>query len=184
VHEIKAPDSRELDITNEKAISEYIIDFKPEVLINCAGYIFPNTIADSSTDDFIMHFAINVFGAFLCSKWSIKQNNKVIIINVGSTSAFEGRENWGAYCASKAALMSLTETLAREGIACYSLNPARTNTKMRERLFPTEDKAALMTPEHLATFVSRILNSDFISGSHLIVKKDYFYVLPMRECPK
>ena len=157
--------------------------YHPDILINCAGYIIPESIKNSSYEQWKKHIDINCNGVFLCSKYAIC-NGCTTIINIGSTSAFEGRKNWGAYCASKASTLSITETLAEEGILAYSLNPARTNTKMRDRLFPNEDKNTLMNSKRVAEFVLKILLGEFVSGSHIILKKDRYFVLPSRKCPK
>ena len=55
---------------------------------------------------------------------------------------------------------------------------------MRERLFPGENTSNLMEPDRVAVFVMKALHGEFSNGSHVIVKKDYFYVLPMREVAK
>lgn len=179
---VLTPNHKELDVTNISNITTYIAKNKPNVIINCAGYILPNLITVEDYESFIKHFQINVFGAYYCSKIGISYGANTII-NIGSTSAFEGRPSWGAYCASKAALMSFTETLAKEGIYAYGLHPARTDTKMREELFPKEDKTTLMRPERVAEFALKILQHEFQSGSHIIVKKDSYLVLPSRICP-
>jgi len=172
-----------LDITNNIMVKEYMGFHVPDILINCAGYIRPSPIGNTSLAIWNAHFAVNVTGAFLCSKFAQWAGCKTII-NIGSTSAFEGRENWGAYCASKAALISLTETLAEEGIDAYSINPARTATKMRQRLFPNEDTKTLMPPEVIAGCVLNVLQGQFSLGSHIIVGKDFFHVVSKRRCPK
>jgi NAD(P)-dependent dehydrogenase (short-subunit alcohol dehydrogenase family) len=184
-YDVLLPTRDELNVANVDQVKSYMIRHLPNVLINCAGYINPLTLKDyTTTDDFVEHFIVNTFGPFCCAMYSV-QNGCDTIVNIGSTSAFEGRESWGAYCASKAALMSLTETWAREGIKCFSINPGRTNTKMRKKLFKKEDTSTLMSPYVVAFWVCRVLTSnDILSGSHVVVKRDRVYILPMRECPK
>jgi NAD(P)-dependent dehydrogenase (short-subunit alcohol dehydrogenase family) len=174
------PTRRVLDVTNEVNVKSYMEDIKPYILINCAGYIKPSPVSEAKLEDWQKHFDVNVTGAFLCSKYAI-QNGCKVVINIGSTSALAGRKDWGAYCASKVALMSLTETLAEEGIFAVSVNPARTNTAMRKRLFPKEDSDTLMTPERVASCIYEILVGGARSGSHIIIGKDFFYILPQRR---
>lgn len=178
------PNRVELDVEDEARVYEYIKKTAPDVLINCAGYIEPSTIPESTTANFIKHFTVNTFAPYWCSKWALNINPSTIIINIGSTSAFEGREKWGAYCSSKAALLSLTETLAREGYKCYAIHPSRTNTPMRNKLFKNEDVSTLMPPEKVGSFVARILGGEFNSGSHIVLKKDSYFVFPMRRVPE
>ena len=182
-YNVFAPNRTDMDITNETQIKGITKAFNPDILINNAGYIIPNSIVDISLEEWEKHLKINLTGAFLCSKEAILNGCKTII-NIGSTSAFEGRAKWGSYCAGKAGGTSLIETLVEEGLEAYSLNPARTATKMRENLFPNEDKSTLMPPERIGEFVLRILNKEFENGSHIIVTKDKHIVIPKRKCPK
>ena len=175
-----------LDVTNKVMVKSYMEHHRPWLLVNCAGHIVPNLIRDTSLAEWQTHFDVNVTGAFLCARYACLSGCR-IVINIGSTSAFEGRKGWGAYSASKAALISLTETLAEEGVDAYSLNPARTKTNTRKRLFPNEDEETLMSPEKVASQVLDILDlfsGGLKSGSHIILSKDHHYVLPRRSCPK
>jgi 3-oxoacyl-[acyl-carrier protein] reductase len=182
-YEVSAPGKEEMNVTNPEQIATYFSNIKPDILINCAGYIMPSSIKDSSYDEWTKHLEINLTGTFLCSKIAILSGCSVII-NIVSTSAFEGRPNWGAYSASKAGVISLTETLAREGYNCYSLSPSRTATKMRTNLFPNEDPKTLMKPERIGEFILKIMNKEFENGSHIILTKDNSIIIPMRQCPK
>ena len=178
-----APNRQEMDVTDEIRIKHIMNLFKPDILINNAGYIIPNSIINTSLEEWEKHIKINLTGAFLCSREAILNECK-IIINIGSTSAFEGRATWGSYCASKAAGTSLIESLVEEGIEAYSLNPARTATKMRKNLFPNEDPNTLMPPERIGEFILKILNKEFENGSHIILTKNKYITIPKRRCPK
>ena len=136
---VLSPSKRELDITDEIEVRQFMQSYPPDVLINCAGHIFPQSLVEISTEELKKHFQVNVFGSVYCAKYAILNGGR-IIISIGSTSAFEGRNTWGAYSASKAAQRIFMDSWAVEGIECYSVHPARTNTKMREKLFPAEDK--------------------------------------------
>jgi 3-oxoacyl-[acyl-carrier protein] reductase len=182
-YNVFAPNRTDMDITNETQIKGIMKAFNPDILINNAGYIIPNSIINISLEEWEKHLKINLTGAFLCSKEAILSGCKTII-NIGSTSAFEGRAKWGSYCAGKAGGTSLVETLVEEGLEAYSLNPARTATKMRENLFPNEDKSTLMAPERIGEFILKILNKEFENGSHIIVTKDKHMIIPKRKCPK
>jgi NAD(P)-dependent dehydrogenase (short-subunit alcohol dehydrogenase family) len=183
--EIFLPSRNELDVTNPYSVHSYINRVCPTILVNVAGYIKPSALKDSNDKEVLDHFMVNTIGSYYCAKYAVLHGCHTII-NVGSTSAFEGREAWGAYCASKNALISFTESWAREGICCFSINPARTKTKMREKLFPGEDRLSLMEPMVIGDWIVKILRGDIniVSGSHIIVKKDRVFILPPRECPK
>jgi len=178
---IETPGKGELDVTDENIVRTYITSVKPDVLINCAGYIETGLLADISMTDFRKHFDVNVFGALLCSKEAVKNGCRTII-NIGSTSSFESKPSWGAYCSSKAALVAITEAFSKEGISCYGLHPGRTATKMRKRLFPDEDTSTLSSPSRIASFVFKIINNEFSNGSQIIVFKNHYYILGSRTC--
>ena len=54
-NEIIATDVAELDITNEKAVMNYIVDLKPEYIINCAAY----TAVDKAEENYELADKIN-----------------------------------------------------------------------------------------------------------------------------
>lgn len=179
-YNVLTPNKEQLDVSDIFNICKYMIKFQPDILINCAGYIVPNAIKTISAGEWGNHININLSGTLYCSQYAILNGCKTII-NIGSTAGFEARPEWGAYCISKAGVLALTECLAVEGFYAYSINPARTKSKMRERLFPNEDQSTLMNPERIGEFVLKILNGEFKSGSHLVVKKDEYYVIPPRK---
>lgn len=176
---VLTPSRKELDVKFNSMILYYFKNNKIDILINNAGYIHPNKIVDLEYGDLMDHFAVNIVGAFLCSKYAIL-NGCNTVVNIGSTSAFEGRPEWGAYCASKAGLLSLTETLVKEGYTSYTINPSRTDTKMREMLFPGEDKNKLMPPERIANIVCECLKGCAPNGSHLVIYPNNVIEKPMR----
>ena len=54
-NEIIATDVAELDITNEKAVMDYIMNLKPEYIINCAAY----TAVDKAEENYELADKIN-----------------------------------------------------------------------------------------------------------------------------
>jgi len=151
---------------------KYFRKEKPDVLINNAGYIKPELIKESNIDDWIKHVNINLNGTYLCSRESIKRGCK-IIINIGSSAGTKGKALWSAYCASKRAVVSLTESLVEEGIKCVCISPGRTKTKMRKQLYPNEDQSTLMTAKQFAIELKKIMEQiDEYTGMDIVVKKE------------
>jgi len=179
-YEVYTPGRDELEVTDTIAVEKYFRTIKPDILINNAGYISASPLKDMSIVEWDEHIDVNLSGMFYCAKYAML-NGCNTIINIGSTSGFMGRPNWGAYCVAKAGTLSLTETLANEGVTCYSINPSRTKSKMRERLFPDEDQNTLMNPERIGNFVNLLLKGGIQSGSHMVVKKDSYLILPPRQ---
>src|SRR5213592_3181872 len=82
-------------------------------------------------------FAVNVKGVFLCARAAIPllaQRGGGRIVNVASVAGKTGRGGLAAYCASKAAVISLTQALAEElgpmNIAVNALCPGYIKTAM------------------------------------------------------
>jgi short-subunit dehydrogenase len=75
------------------------------------------------------------------------------ILNVGSTSAFQPIPTLGLYAASKAFVLSLSESLSEElrdtGVTVTALCPGLTRTDMLDRV--QENEAARWTPEFLVS---------------------------------
>jgi 3-oxoacyl-[acyl-carrier protein] reductase len=90
-----------------------------DVLVNNAGWTkrVPHAELDALDDEvWRKTLAVNVYGAWYCMKHAIppmQRQGGGVIINVTSVAAFHGMGSSMAYCASKAALTSLTRSLAR-----------------------------------------------------------------------
>ena len=87
-----------------------------DILVNNAG-IFPSVpMAEMTPEIWDEIFAVNVRGVFQCCQPAIpimQRQGGGNIINIGSTLAHNARIDRLAYAASKAALLSMTRTLAR-----------------------------------------------------------------------
>lgn len=90
-----------------------------DVLVNNAGttkFCNHSNLAGLTKDDFFNIYGTNVVGAYQMVKWSapyLKQTGAGAIVNVASIAGVLGIGSSIAYCASKAALINLTVTLAR-----------------------------------------------------------------------
>jgi len=88
-----------------------------DVIASCAGVDDPSEPAVADTPDEVWDeaFAVNVTGLFrLCRAAIPELADGGSIVTVGSANALVPRPNAAAYCASKAALLMLTRTLALE----------------------------------------------------------------------
>ena len=89
-----------------------------DVLINNAGIAGPTmSVEDISLTDWAKTFDVNVTGHFLCARRAIplmKTQKFGSIVNVSSMSAVVGLPMRLPYAVSKAAVLSLTQNLARE----------------------------------------------------------------------
>jgi NAD(P)-dependent dehydrogenase (short-subunit alcohol dehydrogenase family) len=111
-----------------------------DILINCAGMIDPKVLTEVTQEDWDRMFAVNVRGTYLASRRALHSmiaKRRGAIVNVASISGVPGPEKfpgWVSYCASKAAVIGMTEALAVEvkqyGVRVNSVSPGSVDTKM------------------------------------------------------
>ncbi len=111
-----------------------------DILINDAGTYVNKRLEKMTERDWDRVFAVNVRGAFLTSRRAVRNmiaRRRGAIVNVSSISGVIGPEKFpgfSAYCSSKAALISLTESLAVElkehGIRVNCVSPGSVDTPM------------------------------------------------------
>lgn len=161
----------ELDVTNWESIEKVIKDYVPDILINNAGYVVPQSIKEMDLESTKKHFDINIGGTFYCTGIALKYNPDLQIINIGSAAAVESHATWSEYCASKAAVVMATKCWAEDGLYTVAISPGRTRTKMRKFLFPDEDQSTLLEPDDFAKVVMKAVHREFESGSNILVRK-------------
>ncbi|HER24780.1 MAG TPA: 3-oxoacyl-ACP reductase FabG [Candidatus Atribacteria bacterium] len=138
------------DVTDEimiKNAMEQVFDKfgKIDILINNAGISLHKTIKEMSVEDFNKVININLNGTFICSKTVIpymEKQKRGKIVNIASLAGRTGRPGVGVnYAASKAGVIGLTQTLARElgpsGIYVNSICPGPILTE-QTRQYPAE----------------------------------------------
>lgn len=101
----------------QRLVAEAVEAFGPiDILVNNAGIIKLGSIADFAESAWDRIFAVNAKGVFLMSQAAIphlKQKGGVII-NIASNAGKRGSAFNGPYCASKAAVIGLTQSMAAE----------------------------------------------------------------------
>ncbi|SDB07894.1 MULTISPECIES: 3-oxoacyl-[acyl-carrier-protein] reductase [unclassified Butyrivibrio] len=88
-----------------------------DVLVNNAGITRDGLIARMSTEDFDKVISTNLRGAFLMSRFVTKpmmKNRYGRIINISSVVGVHGNPGQANYCASKAGLIGMTKSVAKE----------------------------------------------------------------------
>jgi len=110
-----------------------------DVLVNAAGVFYATPIGGTPAADFDRMVDINLKGVWHCIAAVVPgmiARKRGKIINFASTAGVTGLAAFGAYCATKAALIMLTRALARElaphGININALAPGNTATPMNE----------------------------------------------------
>ena len=179
------------DITNNQDLKTKLnsIPEKVDILINNAGIGLVGNIENTEEKDFDKIFEVNVKGLFNITKAIIpkmKQNGGSII-NMASTAAIVGIDDRFAYSASKGAVMSMTNSIAKDylshGIRCNSISPGRVHTpfvdsylekfypnnkeEMFEKLAKTQPLGRMAKPIEVASLVLYLCSDEasFITGS-------------------
>lgn len=141
-------------------------DKKIDILINAAG-VFPiKAILESSMSDYDTCFDVNVRAPFILSRELGKEmcdRKWGRIINIGSSSSYNGSGETGLYCSSKHALLGLSRSLYSEykdhGVRVYSVSPGSAQTDMG-KTDKRQDFSTFITPKEIAEYVCFIMSFD------------------------
>ncbi len=135
---------------------------EPDVLVNNAGVGAEGAIAELSEAAWDRAMAINVKGAFLCTREVLphmRRRGGGWIVNIASLAGKKGMPGVAAYCASKFALVGFTESLAREearhNIRATAICPGYVATPMVAGA--PVDAAEMIRPEDIAATVLYLL---------------------------
>jgi 3alpha(or 20beta)-hydroxysteroid dehydrogenase len=133
-----------LDVTDEAAWYTVVADIEAtegglDVLVNNAGIIRVTRVLDLHVKEWDLLQQVNTTSVLLGIKAAapaIARRGGGSIINIASTAAHRGAEGYGAYSASKAAIVALTRAaaleLAPQGIRVNSVSPGGVDTPMND----------------------------------------------------
>jgi len=148
-----------VDITDEESVKNAVeeiinVEGRIDILVNNAGVTRDNLILRMSLEDWEKVIDINLTGAFICSKYTVRymvkaRNGK--IINISSIVGVHGNAGQCNYSASKAGIIGLTKTLAKEfagrNILVNAIAPGYIQTEMTEKLSdPVKEKLMELIP--------------------------------------
>ena len=152
-----------------------------DILVNNAGITKDMLMIKMSEKDWDDVLDINLKGAFLCTKAATKRMMKQRsgrVINIASVAGVMGNAGQANYSASKAGLIGLTKSTAKEfasrGITCNAVAPGVIQSKMTDVL-PDKVKENYLnniplgrfgTPEDVANVIGFLASSDsnYVTG--------------------
>lgn len=177
---IKMDISKQDEVTN--AFGTFTKELgKLDVLVNNAGITKDTVLLRMKEEDWDAVLNVNLKGSFLCSKEAVKimaKQRTGKIISISSVVAFMGNPGQANYSSSKAGLIGLTKTIAKEyagrGIRANAIAPGFIQTAMTDVLSDTvkeEMKKAIPlgefgTPDDITNAAIFLASdeSDYITG--------------------
>ena len=160
-----------VDLTDDQSINNLIKKIRNEfgtidILINTAGLFIVKSIQNSSIQEFDDCFRINVRAPFIfCKEFSkdMKKRGWGRIVNIGSSSSYNGFKNGTVYCSTKHSLLGLSRALFMElkeyGIRTYCISPGSTKTKMG-RLSKDQNFETFLNPNEIAEYLTFVISFD------------------------
>ena len=175
------------DVSNFSQVKETVANIKKDfgtahVLVNNAGITRDNIAAMMSEEDFDKVIAVNLKGAFNMIRHTsglFIRNREGCIINISSVSGLMGNVGQCNYAASKAGLVGLTKTIAKElapkGVRCNAIAPGFIETAMTGN--QTDNPLLKMIPlgrmgsaKDIADAAGYLVTADYVTG--IVLKVD------------
>lgn len=176
-----------VDVTNSASVNEAFGKVESsagqiDILVNNAGIAGKAAPLWEQTDEeWHRVVAVNLLGPVYCARAvlpGMRKRGYGRIVNIASIAGKEGNPNMSAYSATKAAVIGLTKSVAKEvateGICVNAVSPAVIRTKILEQL--TQEQVDYMTskipmrrtgtPEEIAAIVHFLSSEDcsFVTG--------------------
>ena len=154
-----------------------------DILVNSAGITRDGLVAAMCEADFDAVIDTNLKGTFNmirhCARLFLR-TGRGRIVNISSVAGVAGNAGQANYSASKAGVIGLTKSVARElapkGITCNAVAPGFVATDMTAALPLTDEQiraavplGRMAKPEEIADAVAFLLQSDYITGQVLCV---------------
>ncbi|MEQ4730727.1 SDR family oxidoreductase [Providencia rettgeri] len=184
------------DITNSEAVSQMVKQVVEhygtlDIVVNSAGIVALAPAENLSESDWDLTMNVNLKGTFLVcqSAGNVMINNgKGKIINMASQAGVIALDQHAAYCASKAAIIGLTQVLALEwspkGIQTNAISPTIVMTELGKKAWEGEKGDEMKEkiparrfaePSEIAACALFLASdaSDMITGHNLVIDGGY-----------
>ena len=121
-----------------------------DILVNNAGITRDNLVMRMSSEDFDQVIAVNLKGTFNFTKSASRgmmKRRSGVIVNIASVVGLMGNAGQANYAASKAGVIGMTKSNAREfasrGVRCNAIAPGFIKTAMTDKLSDAQREALL-----------------------------------------
>lgn len=174
-----------LDVSDNSSVKEKLYQAiesfgEPDVLINCAGLAIPRHFEDIQYDQFEFIMKTNLHGVWNMTHALIPylKERKGYVVNVSSIAGFIGVFGYTDYCASKFAIIGLSEALRSEydrfGVKISVLCPPDTDTPAFEEENKTKPEETKAISENAKLMQPETVAKALING----MKKEQFMIIP------
>jgi len=174
------PGRGELDVRSAESVTRYFsLLMRADILVNNAAITGDSLLAKLEPEQWDDVLDTNLKGAFLCARGAAKlmiRQREGHILQIGSYSALHPTSGQAAYAASKAGLIGLTKSLAKElgprNVRVNCVLPGFLETRMTTDL-PDPVRAAALekhslgrfnTSAEAARFIRHLTTLDHVSG--------------------
>jgi 3-oxoacyl-[acyl-carrier protein] reductase len=180
-----------IDVRDEASVDEAFKRVEQElgrvrVVVNNAGFTRDGLAVKYTTENWDATIDTNLRGAFLCSRRALPAMLKARwgrIVNIASAAALRGNAGQAAYSASKAGLVGMTRSLAREvggrGITVNAVCPGFVATRMtepqsdeiRQRYIDMTPAGRFGSPEEVAAVIAFLAGPEagYVNGATISV---------------
>jgi NAD(P)-dependent dehydrogenase (short-subunit alcohol dehydrogenase family) len=146
-------------------------------LANIAGGFRGQTVETGDLEVWSELFRTNLMTAVTASKAALPflRASQGAIVNIAAAAAKKAGAGMGAYAASKAGILRLTESLAEEtkdsGVRVNAISPTTIDTPRNRTDMPKADHSKWVAPDQLAKAILFLLsdNAKAITGAELLV---------------
>ena len=162
-----------------------------DVLVNCAGIAIDNLFLRVSDDEWNRQIQVNLTAAWKMSQFAALQMSRQKwgrIISISSVIGHLGNKGQCAYAASKAGLLGMTRSLAREvasrGVTVNTISPgfiisAMTqhildNKEFSQKLLETIPAGQFGKPEDVSDAVAFLIDAPYVTGVDIPVSGGMF----------
>lgn len=171
-----------LDVRDGESVRAGVARANPDILFNCAGFVHAGTILEATDDEWDFAFDLNVRAQYRTIRAALPgmlERGNGSIINIASVaSSIVGVPNRFIYGTSKAAVIGLTKSVARDfvtkGIRCNAICPGTVDSpSLHDRLRATGDYEAALaafkerqpmgrigTPEEIAALAVHLASDE------------------------
>jgi meso-butanediol dehydrogenase / (S,S)-butanediol dehydrogenase / diacetyl reductase len=152
---------REMDVANESAVIDVVAEAEESfgqisLLCNCAGVSSMIPFLELTEKDWDHNMNINAKGVFFVTREVLKAmvpRRSGAVVSIASAAAKGGSPELAHYCASKWAVLGLTQSAARAvaeyGIRVNAVCPGLVRTPMQDREVIWEGQLRGMDPEQV-----------------------------------